>query len=98
MNIIYVGFSDKQFFVLQDLKFSSVIFHIILTSISYKYVCIFFFSFTGFIWVPVPLTVTIFNAICKTRSKSLIPPLSSAHASSPFSLFPTYQEQDEGSE
>ena len=43
MNLIYVGFSDRQFFVPQDLKFSSVIFLTIFTSISYKYVSISFF-------------------------------------------------------
>ena len=82
MNLIYVGFSDRQFFVPQDLKFSSVIFLTIFTSISYEYVCISFFLLQTLFELH-----TIFNAICKT-CKSLIPPTFFSACVFPFLVFP----------
>ena len=38
MNLIYVGFSNRQFFIPQDLKFFSIIFLTIFNLISQKYV------------------------------------------------------------
>ena len=103
MNLIYVGFSNRQFFIPQDLKFFLVMFLNIFASISQKYVDLYLpkidmmdskpgaqrnplnITKKGF---PIPISFfffffsfyrlyfsafTIFNAICKTCSKSLIP-------------------------
>ena len=104
MNLIYVGFSNRKFFIPQDLKFFSVIFLTIFNSISQKYVDLYlpklkrhygfktqghsviplkkqkrlpnsylFFLFLFFFYRLYFSAFTIFNAICKTCSKSLIP-------------------------
>ena len=129
MNLIYVCFSNRQFFFPQDLKFFSIIFLTIFNLISQKYVdqylrklkrhygfktqgrsiiplikqkrlpnSYFFFLFLFYFCRLYFSAFTIFNAICKT-CKVIDSTLPSVHASSPMSLFPTYQEQeDEGSE
>ena len=80
MNLIYVGFSDRQFFVPQDLKFSSDIFLTIFTLISDKYVCISFF-----------LLQTLFECLYPWLTHLKV--IECMHL--PLSLFPTYQVQED---
>ena len=82
MNIIYAGFSDRQFFVSQDLKFSSVKTKRLPNSYLF-FLFIFFFFYRLYF-----SAFTILNVICKTCSKSLIPQFLQCMHLPPFLFFP----------